>query len=148
MLAHALAETLERRGRPPFALALLDVYEPDRDAMAGVLAAVLGKLLATGNAFAAIDDDGLVGMGGYLRLFASWTPHAIATRSMLLRADTSLASALGLAAAGSPWQLADEQVEVPGDHFSIVDGDNGSTAAALETWLERTPVAAASPGAR
>jgi acyl transferase domain-containing protein/thioesterase domain-containing protein len=134
-LAHAVAEALERQGIIPAGVMLIDAYEPDRDEQVDVLAGVLAKLLAREHEFAAVEDDGLVAMGAYVRLFADWAPNPIKARSVLLRACDSLGSTLGYARPLAPWQLADEVVEVPGDHFSIVETHARSTAAAIETWL-------------
>ena len=137
VLAHAVAEALERGGVTPAGVMLLDVYEPEREELLGVLAAVLAKLLASEHQLAAVEDHGLVAMGAYVRLLADWEPNPIKARSVLLRAHDSLADTLGYDRQLAPWRLADDIVELPGDHLSIIETHAQSTADAIQGWLER-----------
>jgi thioesterase domain-containing protein len=112
------------------------VYQPAREELADVFAAVLAQLVQIDHAFVALTDEQLLAMGAYIGLFEDWAPRTLQVPSILLRAHSPLHASLNYAQRISAWQLATREVEVPGNHFSIIDADANSTAQALQQVLE------------
>jgi hypothetical protein len=106
---------------------LLDTYQHGGQALA-VTATALGQILDRAHALVGVDDDQLLAMGAYCRLFGDWQPESLKAPSVQLRTATALAGA-------TPWLAADSAVTVPGEHFSVVEDDAATTAAAIEHWL-------------
>ncbi|WP_433608309.1 type I polyketide synthase [Prescottella agglutinans] len=132
IVARAMAERLEREGDGPLGVALLDSYPLNEEQAHSVFSTVTGHLLAEGKVI--IDDQALLAMGLYLRLFPEWKPGDIDADAFLIRAEHSLDPTLdGLEP--TPWRLPDTTLEVTGDHFSIIDQDVVHTAKALDRWL-------------
>jgi thioesterase domain-containing protein len=73
-------------------------------------------------------------MGGYLRAFAGWTPAPPSTPTLFVRAATPLVDG---AHPPASWRHATETVEVPGDHFTMLEKEVGATVDAVEMWLRR-----------
>jgi thioesterase domain-containing protein len=136
LLAHAVADRLERRGRPASGLVLLDTYESDigditDDWMAGLVATGVGRL--RGRLGPDAERTALLATGGYLRLLRGWRPGPLVTPSLLVAA--------GAPVAGMPdgWRTRrsgpHQRVEVPGDHFSMLDEHAGAVATAIRNWI-------------
>ncbi len=130
-LAHALTAKLEVTGRMPEGLVLLDSYSPYGDDVMLALSVVLDTVLAREDADMLIDDDHLVTMGAYFRFMQEWSPAPLRVRSLLVQAEEAIGGELH----GERWNIADEVVRVPGDHFTMIETDAGTTAAAINGWL-------------
>ncbi|MGK5531118.1 alpha/beta fold hydrolase, partial [Streptomyces sp. URMC 129] len=138
VLAHAVAATLERAGHRVAGVVLIDTYEPDPAQRAEVFGWAMGHILARDHAYIDVNDDNVLAMGGYLRLFDGRATGADG------RLD---APALLLAAARRPdapgagrwtlWRAADTVESVPGDHFSLLEDDAAPTARTVEDWLRK-----------
>jgi len=99
--------------------------------MGDVLAGVMGQILERDHELVAIDDDGLMAMGAYLRIFTEWEPGAIEAPALLVRASRPLGDETDLPA----WQLPEDVVEVEGDHWALIEDAAAATAEATEAWL-------------
>ncbi|OKI20317.1 type I polyketide synthase [Streptomyces sp. CB03911] len=140
-IAHAVADRLETLGTPAAAVVLVDTFSRTADAASTRL--MTSKMLDDEDAAELLDDHRLVAMGCYFRVLADWAPRALSTPVLLLRATAEVP---GLPdAAASPtgdrpgWEYAHQVVDVPGDHFSMLDEHHQSTADAIASWL-RTEV--------
>ncbi|GAA0561511.1 hypothetical protein GCM10010172_50890 [Paractinoplanes ferrugineus] len=133
-LAHLVADHLERAGDPAAGLVLLDTYENDREhdhLRAALVATGLTRMRTR------LDPDAertlMLAAGTYVRLLHHWRPEPIATPSLLVTAAEPLP---GLPAT---WRAARSvphtRVEVPGDHFSMLNVHARSTAAAVCSWV-------------
>ena len=138
LLAHAVTDRLERHGRPLAGLVLLDTYETDlgrltEDWMAGLLTTGLGRL--RGRLDPGAEQTALLAAGTYLRLLQGWRPGSLATPSLLVAASSP---ATGMPAGrGASRSVPHERVEVPGDHFSMLQEHAAATAAAIHAWQGR-----------
>ncbi|WP_442800079.1 SDR family NAD(P)-dependent oxidoreductase [Nocardia sp. NBC_01730] len=134
-IAHALAHRLEKNGRGPAGVILLDAYSPD-DAEQGrrVLTSALGSVLDLGNEMAQIGDHGLVAMAKYMQIFDERQPVSIAAPTFNLRASTPLPG-LDLAEPMAGWMHTGETVEVDADHFSIIGPASSAAAEEIRRWL-------------
>ena len=137
-LAHATAGRLERRGRPAAGLVLLDTYERD---LGDVTDEWLTSLVTTGLAQLhgrlgpVAEQTALLTAGAYIRLLQGWRPDPLATPSLLVGAAEPVS--------GMPadWRttrsMPHERVEVPGDHFTMLDEHATTTAVAMGAWVSR-----------
>ncbi|MBB4692917.1 acyl transferase domain-containing protein/long-subunit acyl-CoA synthetase (AMP-forming)/thioesterase domain-containing protein [Actinoplanes abujensis] len=134
LLAHAVAARLEAAGTPATGLVLLDTYEVDLglDASRWVAALVtegLGRLRGH------LDQTALLAVGAYLRLMHGWRPGPLTTPSLLIAAGTprpGMPEERWRATRSGPHQ----RVEVPGDHFTMLDSHPAEVAAAIRTFLD------------
>ena len=135
LVAHALAAHLESRGTAPVALVLIDTYGPDQDEVIGDLrpalaSGVLRKHEAMGYSRT---DAWLTAMGRYNGF--DWTPQKIAAPTLLVRASQPLVPWTRAYDWRSCWRLADAVMDVPGDHFTIMEEHAPTTARRVEEWL-------------
>ena len=137
VFAHAMARRLERLGRPPAAVVMIDSYPPAQILdVAGLTAGleIAGQLHEVGAIELGVDDAPLTATATYLRLLAELTLEPISSPLLLVRA----AEPIGAEPAGewqARWEVPHELVEVPGNHLSMMDAHAGSTAAAVSAWL-------------
>ncbi|WP_456356012.1 SDR family NAD(P)-dependent oxidoreductase [Goodfellowiella coeruleoviolacea] len=141
-LAQEIAYQLEAQGgRLPTAVVLMDSSSPEHMAKTGVANAMGGAMADRESGFDLLSDVRLAAMGGYSRIFDGWRPKPVVTPTLLLSALDPFSPDL-LDPANphhadwrSFWELPHEAVDVPGDHFSILEKHADSTAAAVEKWL-------------
>jgi hypothetical protein len=100
-----------------------------------VFATVLAQLVGIDHAFVALTDSQLLAMGAYIGLFEDWVPQTLKVPSTLLRATSPLHTTLSYPVSIPVWKHATSEVELPGNHFSIIDSDAGTTARVLQEAL-------------
>ncbi|MEV6028402.1 acyltransferase domain-containing protein [Streptomyces sp. NPDC052036] len=135
-IAHAVAEHLAALGIPAAAVVLADTFSRTADRSSTQL--MVAQLLENEEAAEFLDDQRLVAMGGYFRVFAHWTPGPLKTPVLLLRATDDVPGAAP-GGRGAGWEHAHHVIDVPGDHFSMLDEHHRTTADAIASWL-RTEV--------
>ncbi|MDT8911872.1 SDR family NAD(P)-dependent oxidoreductase [Amycolatopsis sp. PS_44_ISF1] len=145
VLAYALASRLEKAGPAPAAVVLLDSYEMDGggEATADTVSDMAAGMLEREEQYGPFDRDKLTAMACYLGLLEEVELAEVAAPVVLVRPDRRFTTGGGPAVTGedagawrTTWHRADAVVTVPGDHFSLVDTDAGTTAKAVGTWLE------------
>nr|QOD95000.1 PldAV [Streptomyces platensis]BAH02271.1 polyketide synthase [Streptomyces platensis] len=138
-LAHAAAARLEALGTPPAAVVLLDTYLPDDQFLARDQDRFIGGVFDRQDRFSIREDVSLSAMGWYLHLFDGWKPTAISVPELLVRASEPLPSPSGRPPRAADWRtswhVAQHSVEVPGDHFTMLEEFNDATADAVRRWL-------------
>ena len=130
-LAHAVAEQLEDDGAELAGLVMLDSYALDGEEMGQLVASVVAQMLDRNDDLIDLADDDLLAMGAYMRLFREWEPGSIDSPQLLVRAGKSLRDGSDEA----PWLKPATLVEVPGDHFELIESSADATARAVEEWL-------------
>ena len=162
VLAGEVAMLLQREGEPVAGLVLLDPIAGDREAEGDFQAELVGQLTdedgarpgasgdgadANGGGPVAADAPGswigdtrLTAMGGYMRMLGEWTPPTIDAPVLVVWASERLTppEAEAPALAAQLAELRDAEVEVAGDHFSMIEQHVETTAAAIEQWLSST----------
>ncbi len=134
-LAHALASRLECRGRTTAtAVILLDSHPPGGGTSNGTLPALLGELLSD-SVLDFVSDDRLTAMGAYMRLFADWRPGEIVAPTLLVKAGEPLPGMVATFEHQPRWKPVDSEIEVPGDHLTMMEEHVASTAQAVDGWL-------------
>ncbi|MET8544423.1 alpha/beta fold hydrolase [Kitasatospora sp. NPDC004799] len=134
VLAHALTRYLEETGVPPVALVLLDIYAPGSELVAPLLPELMGGMVERDGVFAPMDDDRLTAMGGWFRLLEKWEPDPVGADTLLVRAADPMAG-WGHHRWQSRWEPAHTVVDVPGDHYSMLEQHAGAVASAVGDWL-------------
>jgi thioesterase domain-containing protein len=130
-LAYGATEALERNGAAPVGLVLLDSFILNSDESTQLFSVVMSQLLSRDGAGMLIDDNHLVAMGAYMRMFSKEMPVSIETPSLLIQANEYLSDGTR----DGRWPVTDSTVQVDGNHFTIIEQHAGSTAGAIEKWL-------------
>ncbi|MEV7006677.1 type I polyketide synthase, partial [Streptosporangium sp. NPDC051022] len=147
-VAHAVAVALEDQGLVPAGLALIDSYPIDAADQEGLewwLGSMIGGMLERIDRFDMTLHDGrLTRMGAYNRLFVGWQPKPVETPTLLLRAAEPLRGTVvgpeGRLDWRAYWPVAHESVDIPGDHFTILEEHSDTTARAISSWIDRSAV--------
>ncbi|GLY39327.1 hypothetical protein Amsp01_053510 [Amycolatopsis sp. NBRC 101858] len=141
MLAHAAAELLEERGTPPLAVVLLDSYLPREDSpLDRFRDELFGGMFDREEVFAPMDVARLSAMSWYFRLMAGWAPAKLSVPLLLVRSSEPPVADERLAPEEwqTHWDTADTVVDVPGNHFTMVEDHAVTTAETVRGWLETT----------
>ena len=138
LLAHAAAAILEREGLFPEAVVLLDTYLPGDRALRRISPALTGGMGARLGEFAPLDDTRLTAMAGYLGLLDGWEPAPVKAPVLLVRPADPVPGVPEDAAETwrSSWPQPHAVVEVPGDHFSMIEEHAAHTANRVQDWLD------------
>jgi thioesterase domain-containing protein/short-subunit dehydrogenase/acyl carrier protein len=141
MLAHAAAEVLEERGTPPLAVVLLDSYLPREDSpLDRFRDELFGGMFDREEVFAPMDVARLSAMSWYFRLMAGWQPAKLSVPLLLVRSSEPPVDDGRLAPEEwqTHWDTADFVVDVPGNHFTMVEDHAATTAETVRGWLGTT----------
>jgi len=132
-IAYAVTSRLESLGLFPAAVILMDtppisdsvIKMMEKSGIWGMEEGISNRITAT---------------GGYIRIFLEWTPTDISTPLLFIRATDSLFGDLGGLLDNEDWRLfwkfPHAIVNVPGDHFTMMEKYADSTAQAIHSWLE------------
>lgn len=134
ILAHAVASHLTTLGLAPAALVLIDPYPIEPQAITDHLAEFIDQVFAREGAEAFVTDAWLTAMAAYIRLFAGWQPADVPTPTLFVR-PASPAPGMSGEDWRSTWESTQEVLEVPGDHFTMMENHADTTAQAIESWL-------------
>ncbi|MGA5130217.1 type I polyketide synthase [Streptomyces olivoreticuli] len=137
MLAHEVAARLEATGVFPQAVVLLDIYSHDTDAATGIQPGLSASVGERSESHVPLDDARLLAMGAYFRLFGEWRPREIKTPTLLVRAGERLFDWTRGEGGDwrSYWDLEHTALDVPGNHFTMMEQHAGTTAQAVAGWL-------------
>ncbi|MGW7687652.1 type I polyketide synthase [Streptomyces asiaticus] len=135
LLAHEVAARLESTGVFPDAVVLLDIYSHDRDAAVALQPGLSAGMDERSAGQVPVDDTRLLAMGAYFRLFGQWRPKEVKTPTLLVRAGDRLFDWSRDGDWRSYWQLPHTALDVPGNHFTMMEEHAGTTARAVADWL-------------
>ncbi|MDX8141337.1 type I polyketide synthase [Lentzea sp. BCCO 10_0061] len=140
-LAHAVATHLEQLGSPPEGIVLMDTYLPQSGQIDRFKSTFVTSAQDREEAVGGIDDLRLTGMGCYFRVFADWEPQDTAVPTLFVRATESLQSVSGEGDAGDAWRPSwtapHVGVDVPGNHWSMMESHAAAGADAVRSWIEQ-----------
>jgi len=144
-VAHAVTAGLERRGVAVAGLLLIDAYtmdaptlEPYRDWwQASMLTAMVERIERYRMIWS---DASLTTMGGYGLILSAWQAEPIAARTLAVRAAEPLRGTI-IDPAGRldwrpSWPLPHDVADVPGDHFTVLEGHAETTVTAVRKWID------------
>jgi pimeloyl-ACP methyl ester carboxylesterase len=133
--AHGVAAQLESAGCAPAGVVMADSFRwnPQDDS---VIFNVWMSHYSRPAEAPEVTAGELIAAGRYKRLFDEWEPPPVRAPTLLLRsADASLLDPVGgIEMVGMP-QHVDTVVQVPGDHFTMMQDHATTTAEAVENWL-------------
>ncbi|ASQ99926.1 hypothetical protein CGL27_04400 [Streptomyces sp. 11-1-2] len=134
-IAQAVAGRLEARGSAPSAVVLLDTYLPRSEALPWIQTNLSGKMFDREKMFGVVDEGRLTAMGGYLRLFSDWGPTPIDAPILTVKAEESFPGSGEGNDEESAWGATLTRIDVPGDHFTMMEDFAGVAAEAVLNWL-------------
>ncbi|MDQ1025084.1 acyl transferase domain-containing protein/acyl carrier protein [Streptomyces umbrinus] len=142
VLAYATADRLEQEGRSPAGVVLLDTYVPGDDSLGQFEDQLLGGMFEREAGFARMDASRLSAMSWYFNLLGGWRPGKLTAPVLLVRAGEPMPGGEELAPEQwqTGWSEADRVVDVPGNHFTMMEDLAGTTADAVDVWLRERPV--------
>ncbi|MFI5833585.1 beta-ketoacyl synthase N-terminal-like domain-containing protein [Micromonospora sp. NPDC051300] len=136
MVANLLAAELERQGRGPAAVVLMDTYPPGSEVLGGWTSQLLDGMVERDSAYTPMDDHRATAWAGYLPLFLDWTPTSMAAPTLLVRAGEPLGEWTGEPDGWkSVWPYPHETRDAAGDHFTMVGERGPELAATVDAWL-------------
>ncbi|SCL73300.1 Acyl transferase domain-containing protein [Micromonospora peucetia] len=136
MVANLLAGELERQGRSPAAVVLMDTYPANSEVLGGWVPKLLDGMIDRESAYTPMDDWRTTAWAGYLPLFMDWQPASMAASTLLVRASEPLGEWDGEEGGWrSRWPYPHEAVDAPGDHFSMVADRGPELAGTVQRWL-------------
>nr|WP_240436405.1 type I polyketide synthase [Streptomyces sporangiiformans] len=141
ILALAAARRLQEEGRRPAAVVLLDTYMPRADSpFLRFSQQMLGGMFDRESMFAHMDTDRLTAMSWYAGMIGEWEPGELECPVLLVRASEPPVPAEQTGPMEphewqSSWERADTVLEVPGNHFTMMEAQARGTAEATAAWL-------------
>ncbi|WP_230582448.1 type I polyketide synthase, partial [Salinispora tropica] len=136
LFAHATAGELERQGHGPTGVVLLDTYLTTGSTTATFFTHMLDSLLDREATFGEFSSARLSAMGRYIRLLESCPIDSIGTPVLFVRPQESIV-------AGdddgwrATWEAPHTLREVPGNHFTMMEGQVGATASVVRDWISQ-----------
>ncbi|WP_435243805.1 type I polyketide synthase [Streptomyces cucumeris] len=135
-LAHGVAARLEELGAGPEAVVLIDTYLSHNQGITQFNDVLIGGMFAREDRAAPMDDTRLTAMGRYFRILDDWSLPVVAAPTLLVRATEPLGRPdPGAGEWRASWPTAHTVVDVPGDHFSLMEQHVATTAQAIRDWL-------------
>ncbi|BCJ41922.1 hypothetical protein GCM10010168_88180 [Actinoplanes ianthinogenes] len=137
LLAHAVAAHLEHHRVPVAGVVLLDSYpvRAENDGIFGHMAMAIPEKEVT---FGPFDSAQLSAFGRYVDLLPGFEKAPISAPVLFVQAaDSFVEQAPGDSSWQATWDGADAVRTVPGTHFTLVESDVETTAAAVDEWLPR-----------
>ncbi|MBI0292991.1 acyltransferase domain-containing protein [Streptomyces sp. PRKS01-29] len=136
MFAHSVAATLESQGTPVAGVVLMDTYHPDSTKLGQFEDAWLDEMYER-DELVSMEGIRMSAMGWYSHLLEGWKPPETSVPSLHVRASETVHRVDPDAEAQS-WQAdwpADSVIDVPGNHFSMMEKHAETTAQAVENWV-------------
>ncbi|MFI7218921.1 type I polyketide synthase [Micromonospora maritima] len=136
MVANLLAAELDRQGRAPAAVVLMDTYPPGSEVLGGWTSQLLDGMVERDSAYTPMDDHRATAWAGYLPLFLDWRPAPMSAATLLVRASEPLGEWTGEPDGWrSVWPYPHETRDAAGDHFTMVGERGPELAATVDGWL-------------
>nr|WP_285223678.1 type I polyketide synthase [Frankia sp. AiPa1] len=145
VVAHAVAAELESAGVRPAGLILVDSYPPESAVREGMadwwLPAMITGMLDRVERYQMVwSDASLTTMGAYVKIFDGWQAKPVEAPTLLVRAADPLRRTIIDPDDPTGWQAywatPHEAVDVPGEHFSILEEHSPTTVAAITRFLD------------
>ncbi len=99
---------------------------------------MIGGMFDRESTFAHMDVNRLTGMSWYIRMIGEWSPEVGDIPVLLVRSsEPPLAEGAELSRDEwqTSWDGAGTVIDVPGNHFTMMESLAASTAQAVESWL-------------
>ncbi|MFH8387808.1 SDR family NAD(P)-dependent oxidoreductase, partial [Kitasatospora sp. NPDC018058] len=137
-VAHAVAMHLESRGHRPSGVLLLDTYLPDTMSL-DLRKAMTYEVNERRKRFTTMNFASLTALGSYRGMFRAWTPEPVSAPTLFLRPAECIPGSPEEPMTGDGWRAVwpfeHTDVEVPGDHCTMIADHADATADAVHRWL-------------
>jgi len=139
MMAFSVAHHLEAAGVHPAAVVVIDTFAPGDEAWNDTAQGdTLREGLAMGEHFAGyMDFTKLTAMSWYMRDSEGWTPPEVKAPVLFVYATDEMGEDRPRAVQPT-WRTDHVALPTPGDHFTMMNGREKSTARVLTEWLRET----------
>ncbi|MDC0774011.1 type I polyketide synthase [Streptomyces sp. HD] len=139
-IAHEVAARLEARGRAPKGLVLIDSYMAGYDATSYIVPVMESKALELEKEFGQMTGTRLTAMAAYFAMFEHWQPEETSIPTLLVRASECYGIEPGQEQPPAEqwqaaWPLPHDAIDVPGNHYTMLEGSGDVTADAVHRWL-------------
>ncbi|RSM69615.1 DNA-binding protein [Actinoplanes sp. ATCC 53533] len=138
-VAHAVATHLTAEGTPPRGVILIDSHHgaEGRDDQRALALVTVDRNRPAELFDGFFSDAVMIAGGAYVRIFEGWVPEPTGLPTLLLRAaPTREMLEIDPDRDWRPhWPLPHDVVDVPGDHYTTLNADVATTAAAIQSWL-------------
>ncbi|MEY9911166.1 acyl transferase domain-containing protein/thioesterase domain-containing protein/acyl carrier protein [Catenulispora sp. MAP12-49] len=135
MLAHEIARHLCGLGRPPRAVAMLDTYTLRHAYLEIGREEFLEIIYDRSYSVVPVDSTRLSAYMWLTEFFADWSPEPLPIPTLLARATEPLRPELGTGTWQTRLDTVSAVVDVPGNHFSMMDEHAATTARSVHDWL-------------
>ncbi|MBL1097429.1 alpha/beta fold hydrolase [Streptomyces sp. 205] len=136
LVAQAIAERVRHTGHSARGVVMIDTYDIDvRSEREALFVWAMSEILDRDPTGLVVNDNNLMAMGAYLRLYDEWTPGGCEVPTLAVRA---VAADTPLNLPVEPvWKTADTSESVLADHFSILEDKAATTALVVGDWFAR-----------
>ncbi|MFF8911594.1 type I polyketide synthase, partial [Streptomyces olivaceoviridis] len=137
VLAHQTGERLSRLGIAPAGVVVIDGYPMTSPHINKVQDQLLKGMFEREERFVSLDGTRLTAMGWYCGMYEFWEPRAVETPTLLLRATVPL-EGMTDDPSSEEWRAvwpATKVLDVPGDHFTVMEDHLETTTRAVKDWL-------------
>jgi polyene macrolide polyketide synthase len=135
ILAYEIAKHLEKVGIPVRSVVLLDTYTLDDPYLTTAQEEFSSHMLEREGMLVGVDSTRLSAFQWAFGLFMDWRPRGVRAPTLLVRATEPM----DVGRVGDDWQTSLDSmsavVDVPGDHFTILEDHSSTTAQAVDEWL-------------
>ncbi|AVV44101.1 polyketide synthase [Streptomyces sp. P3] len=141
ILALSAARRMQERGAPPAAVVLLDTYMPRADSpFLRFSRQMLSGMFERESMFAHMDSARLTAMSWYVAMIGEWEPGPLECPVLLVRSsEPPVPAEPGEEMRPEEWQTswhrAHTVLDVPGNHFTMMEDHARSTAGVTDGWL-------------
>jgi thioesterase domain-containing protein/NADP-dependent 3-hydroxy acid dehydrogenase YdfG/acyl carrier protein len=139
-VAHLVVARLEELGARVQSLVLIDTYPPSSAALNYILPVLQKSSLDAEEKVGPMTDVRLTAMAAYFAFFGQWSPKPVQAPTALLRASDLVPvdePPSSETAWRSSWPIAHTAIDVPGNHFTMMLEQIGTTVEALEKWIRQ-----------
>jgi acyl transferase domain-containing protein/thioesterase domain-containing protein len=138
ILAYAVAALMEEAGARPAGVMMFDSYGVDSEFVRTAGGELMVGLHKRNEKYTEVSSAGLSAMAWCVDLIQGWEPSPIAAPTLLVRATEPLSDALHGTDWQSGWDFAATVVDVPGNHFTMLENHIESTVTAVHDWVSAT----------
>ncbi|MFH9619481.1 type I polyketide synthase [Streptomyces pratensis] len=135
LLANALSHELDRQGRPPAAVILLDSYPADSEVMATWMPELLDGMVERDDAYTPMDDFRATAWAAYLPFLYACRAQPVDVPTLLVRAGEPLRAWAGEGDWHAVWPLPHSVTDTEGNHFTMLGEHAGPLAHRIREWL-------------
>jgi thioesterase domain-containing protein len=133
LLAHAVAQHLCDIDEPPTGVVEIDTYSLER--LTEIASHRMGGMKQQGGQLFELTDQRLTAMVAYREFLTGFEPGPLPAACLLINAADPMPGMINDEPGKAQWDGAQTVIDVPGNHFSMMEEHVLQTAQATEEWL-------------